>query len=59
MTVRLAFSLGALLAPGGAGSAVATRRLILPSLATAAMPQGTDAAGPAVHFESAALFPQF
>jgi hypothetical protein len=55
MSVRLIVSPCALLDPGGAGGAVVTRRLIFPSLVMAAMPKGTDAAGPAVRLESAAL----
>lgn len=58
MSVRLTVSPCALLDPGGACGAVVTRRLIFPSLVMAAMPKGTDAAGPAVPLESAALFPQ-
>ena len=58
MSVRLTVLPCALLDPGGAGGAIATRRLIFPSLVMAAMPKGTDAAGPAVRLEPAALLPQ-
>ena len=58
MSVRLTVSPCALLDPGGACGAVVTRRLIFPSLVTAALPTVTDAAGPAVRLESAALLPQ-
>ena len=58
MSVRLTSSPCALLDSGGASGAIVTRRLIFPSLVTAALPKGTDAAGPAVRVESAALLPQ-
>ena len=58
MSVRLTVLPCALLDPGGAGGAIDTRRLIFPSLVTAALPKGTDAAGPPVRLESAALLPQ-
>jgi hypothetical protein len=58
MSVRLTVLPCALLDPGGAGGAIVTRRLIFPSLVMAAMPKGTDAAGPAVRLEPAALLPQ-
>ena len=58
MSVRLTISPCALLDPGGAGGAIVTRRLIFPSLVTVAMPKSTDAAGPAVRLESAALLSQ-
>jgi hypothetical protein len=59
MSVRFTVSPCVLLDPGGAGGATVTRRLIFPSLVTTALPKGTDAAGPAVRPESAALLPQF
>ena len=58
MSVRLTVSPCVLLDPGGAGGAIVTRRLIFPSLVTAVLPKGTDAAGPAVRVESAALLLQ-
>ena len=58
MSDRLTVSPCVLLDPGGAGGAIVTRRLIFPSLVRAALPKGTDAAGPAVRVESAALLPQ-
>ena len=58
MSVRLTVLPCALLDPDGAGGAIVTRRLIFPSLVTAALPKGTDAAGPAVRVESAAFLPQ-
>jgi len=58
MSVRFTVSPCVLLDPGGAGGAIVTRRLIFPSLVTAALPKGTDAAGPAVRLESAAVLPQ-
>ena len=57
MSLRFTVSPCVLLDPGGAGGAI-VRRLIFPSLVTAALPKGTDAAGPAVRLESAALLPQ-
>ena len=43
MSVRFTVSPCVLLDPGGAGGAIVTRRLIFPSLVTAALPKDTDA----------------
>ena len=58
MSVRFTVSPCVLLDPGGAGGAIVTRRLIFPSLVMAALPKGTDAAGPAVSLGWAVLLAQ-